>query len=241
MRSYSHSTQHILATALPYARSVPTDVKDWCLDQLRGRSNRTHRLEVQDAIKRLVDPVNETTIWKRMAKVKLNHPAFNATEVCMDAVTAAADWRRSENLRDAETVKANKRLQKLLKEAITLIPKVEIDTPMVIQHAVLQAGDPHKKMVYQDEIAAPGLDQYLPQAVHILNAMHAALQAVPVRHANQPFKTGAANADRTSLIMRLSANFTRQTSSVPDELVAEIVNVTMNRSDTTADTVRKAT
>lgn len=241
MPSYPHNTQHVLATALPFARSVPTDVKDWCLDQLQRRPYSPSRLEVQDAIKRLVDPVNEKTIWQRMAKVKRNHPAFSATEVCMDAVTAAADWRRSEKLRDAETVKANKRLQVLLEEAITLIPKIEIDTPMTIRHAVLQAGDPLKTMVYQDEIFAPGLDQYLPHAVHILTAMRAALQAVPVRHANQPFKTAAASADRTSLIMRLSANFTRQTGSVPNELVAEIVNVTMNRSDTTADTVRKAT
>lgn len=197
-------------------------------------------MEVQGAIKRLIDPLYEKTIWQRMAKVKRDHPTFDATQVCRDAVTAASDWRRSEKLRNAETVKANKRLRVLLEEAITLIPKVDIDTPLMMRHSVLNAGDPLQISIYQSDIIGTGLDQYLPSSVHILNAMHAALKAVPVRHANQPFKTGAANAERTSLIMRLSANFIHQTGLVPKELVADIVNVTMNRSDTTADTVRKA-
>jgi hypothetical protein len=113
-------------------------------------------------------------------------------------------------MRDAETVKANKRLQVLLKEAVTLIPKISIDTPLMMHNATLWADDSLKMQVYQDEIRDTGLDQYLPQAVHVLKAMHGALQAVPARNANQPFKTGAANAERTSLITRLKANFTRR-------------------------------
>jgi len=197
-------------------------------------------LEVQAAIKCLVDPLNEKSIWQRMAKVRSKHPAFEPTSVCMDAVSAAESWRQNERVRNVEAIKANRRLQVLLEETANLIPIVSIDTQLMIRHATLLAGDSLKAQVYQDEIRDTGLDQYLPSANHIVLAMHGALQAVPVRHANQPFKAGAANAERTSLIMRLTANFKRQTGSVPFELVAELVNVTMDRTDTTADIVRKA-
>lgn len=229
-----------MATTPLFARSVPLDVRCWCQEQLQKRTRSASRLVVQDAIKRLVDPLHEKTIWQRMAKVKRSHPAFNPTIVCMDAVTAAADWRRNQKVNDAETVKANKRLQVLFAEAVTLIPRVSIDTTLMMRNATLLAGEPLQAQVYQDEIRDKGLDQYLPSTLHVVQAIHAALQAVPVRHANQPFKMGAANAERTSLIMRLAANFNRQTGSVPYELVAELVNVTMNRTDTTAGNVQKA-
>jgi hypothetical protein len=229
-----------LATIPTFARSVPNEARDWCIDKLRASTKSAALLDLQEAIKRLVDPIREITIWRRMAKVKRSFPAFDPTNVCMDAVTAAADWQRNLKAQKAATAKANKRLNALLGEAVTLIPKISIDTPLMMRNAILWEDDPLKHQVYEAEIQDKGLDQYLPHTIHIVQAVHAALQAVPVRHANQPFKTGAANAERTSLIMRLSANFIRQTGSVPFELVAEIVNVTMNRTDTTTDTVRKA-
>ncbi len=219
---------------------MPPEVKDWCLDQLRVQTRSRSRLEVQATIKRLVDPLNEKSIWQRMTKVQRAHQTFDPTSVCMDAVTAAAEWRRTKKIREAETVKAIRRLQILLEVTVGLIPQINIDTQLMMRNATLLAGDSPRAQVYQAEIRNTGLDQYLPSAVHILQAMHGALQAVPVRHADQPFKVGAANAERTSLIMRLKANFNRQTGSVPNELVAEFVNVTMDRTDTNADIVRKA-
>lgn len=239
MFGYPTTFSTLLATTPPFARSVPPDVKDWCLEQISTGARSASRLSIQNAIKRLVDTRHETTIWQRMARVKRHHPDFNELEICMDAVTAAADWNRYEKVRSADTVKANKRLQVLLEEAVTLIPKVGIDTPLMMRNASLLEGDPLSIQLYHDEIEDKCLDQHLPPAVHILQAMHGALQTFPVRHANQPFKTGAATAERTYLIMRLKANFTRQIGSVPYELVAELVNVTMNRVDTTADIVRK--
>ena len=228
-----------MVTTTPVAHSVPQSVRDWAADQLRVRTRSPARLDVQEAIKRLVDTMYENTIWQRMADLQRKHPQFDPLDVCMDAVTAAADWRRLHAGRPAGRTKATKQLINLLEKALELIPLVEIDTPLMVRHATLLGTDSLRIQVYHDQIEETGLDQYLPPVADMLCAMHFALQSQPVRETNQPFKMEAHNAARTSLIMRLQSNFTRQIGRVPFELVAEIANVVRNSSNISADHVRK--
>lgn len=234
--------------AQPIPPFVPCEVALWVADQRKARG-LAGRAAVISRINRLVAPAT-ATLWTRLNALAAKHRELNPRAVCMTAVTAPDDWRRVSRTPRADVVKDGTQLNdqilsftrrfKAFKSALSHSQRSRLDTAAITFLAVARSDDATLP-VYCDEIKETGLDRYLPTPERYLTALGELTKALALEQdALRPRKANDANADRTFLIRTMKHHFKSSIGRFPYELIADIVNAVLARTDTTADTVRKA-
>jgi hypothetical protein len=232
------------------AAYVHPDVGRWITEQRMMKARGGGRTRVLARIDRLIAPGTHT-LWKRLNGLARKHTALDPVAVCMEAVTAPEDWTRLSRTPRSLVVKDGKqfddqarRLAKSLKAFGATLSHVQqgmLNSATVTDRATSQSRDQVRKQIYFDEIRSAGLDRYLPSSEEYLCALGDVVSTLAVQQNRlRPRKMDAANADRTFVILTLKRHFQISVGICPNELIADLVNAVLQRTDTSTDTVRKA-
>jgi hypothetical protein len=84
------------------------------------------------------------------------------------------------------------------------------------------------------------LERYLPDIPDLVVGLSAVISSVATDEGRiRPHRMNALNAERTFVIVTLKRYVLRSTKQPATTLLANIVNLALDRTDTTGDTVRK--
>ncbi len=239
---------------LTFAHTVPNEIRDWAKEQTAYARSNKNRLEISSSINRLVAYNTNKSVWIPLNKLASEHLTLNLMGVVQAASSAPSEFDRLSKdplhlvKQDADAVART--AQGMARDLRQLMKRVSFQNQhtlslySIAMTAAKDSDQPLPQILADDSDLQEKLldiERYTPDIPALVSAMSDTLKKVIAdEYKLRPRKMTAASAKRTFVVVTLKRYFRKAMGRVPASLVAKIVNLTLDQTDTTADTVRKA-
>lgn len=239
---------------ITFAPSVPDEIRRWAIEQLNKVGTSRVRKEISDRIRRLLSYNTKDLLWTPLIRLNGGKPVSNLLGLIQCAVTAPAEFcqlsKQPIHLVKRDATDLARRAQTLARDLSALMRQVSqqnrhaLSFYRIAMTAAGESSDPlhiHLLTDLQLQAELHDFEKYAPGLPALVVAMSSALKIIANDEANlRPRKMQASSAERTFVIITIKRYFCKEIGRVPNSLVAKVVNITLDRQDTNADTVRKA-